>query len=184
MQSYDYDTHTFVCLHMSVEAVTDEWGTQWYDANGELHRDGDLPAVVAVSRYGYGYQEWYQHGRLHRSDDLPAVVGTVRGLEWYKHGERHRDGDLPAVVGADGSKCWYKHGKKHRDGDLPAVEHDGTQCWYQHGRCHRSYDLPAVVFADGRQEWWVDGRFLGALGRARTRRWSPLRAAFVGAVVC
>jgi hypothetical protein len=49
--------------------------------------------------------------------------------------------------------------------------------------------LPAVVFPNGRQEWWVHGKRQSDLDRERTRRvaaqaarWSPLRAAFVGAV--
>jgi hypothetical protein len=153
-------THTFVRLLMSVEA-TDCYGQKWYDADGKLHRDGDSPAVVST----HGDQCWYQHGK------------------------RHRDGDLPAVVDAYGTKAWYKHGEFHRDGDLPAVVvADGSQYWYQHGRCHRSHDLPAVVLAGGRQEWWVDGRLQSDLDRAQTRRvmaearrWSALRAAFVGA---
>jgi hypothetical protein len=116
--------------------------------------------------------------------------GTQR---WFdSDGKRHRDGDLPAVAWADGTQYWYRHGKRHRDGDLPAVvEPDGTQFWYQHGEFHRSFDLPAVVRPDGRQEWWVDGRLQSNLDRERTRavmaqavRWSPLRAAFVGAVIC
>jgi hypothetical protein len=48
--------------------------------------------------------------------------------------------------------------------------------------------LPAVVYDDGHQEWWVNGRHLTPADRERTRRalaearrWSPLRAAFVGA---
>jgi hypothetical protein len=73
---------------------------------------------------------------------------------------------------------------------LPAVVWpDGSRRWYRHGKLHRSFDLPAVVRADGSQEWWVDGRFQSDLDRAQTRRamaeqarrWSPLRAAFVGA---
>jgi hypothetical protein len=84
------------------------------------------------------YQSWADaDGRLHRDDDLPALVWSC-GLrkEWYWHGERHRDGDLPAVEcawGDDGNllamtwgpnngyKLWYRHNKLHRDGDLPAV---------------------------------------------------------------
>jgi hypothetical protein len=99
-------------------------------------------------------------------------------------GRLHRDNDLPAIVFPDGGRWWYQHGKLHRDGDLPAaVDDDGPQVWYQHGRLHRSHDLPAVVWADGRQEWWVDGVRQTPADRAQTRRWSALRAAFVGAVV-
>jgi hypothetical protein len=75
---------------------------------------------------------------------------------------------------------------------LPAmVGLDGLQWWFWRGRRHRSFDLPAVVKPNGDKEWWVDGRFQSSLDRELTRavmtqaaRWSPLRAAFVGAVIC
>jgi hypothetical protein len=111
---------------------------------------------------------------------------TEHGIQrWYNaHGERHRDGDLPAVVYPDGSQWWFRHGTQHRDGGLPAVIRAcGFQAWFQHGRRHRNGDLPAVVHADGTQEWWVDGVQQTPADRAQTRRWPPLRAAFVGAVV-
>jgi hypothetical protein len=130
-------------------------------------------------------RKWYDgDGMLHRDDDLPAAVEDGY-LEWYCHGKLHRDGDLAAVVYFDNkTKMWYKHGKLHRDGDLPATVYtDGSRAWFQHGRRHRNGDLPAVVHADGTQEWWVDGVQQTPADRAQTRRWSPLRAAFVGAVV-
>jgi hypothetical protein len=131
-----------------------------------------------------GTQRWYDaDGRLHRSHDLPAVVWLNGAQLWYQHGERHRDGDLPAVVTADGLQMWYQHGDLHRDGDLPAVVTvDGSRWWYRHGKLHRDGDLPAVVWPNGHQEWWVDGTLQSDLDRAQTRRWSALRAAFVGAV--
>ena len=154
-----------ITFQMNLEPVTDEWGTTtWFDSDGKRHRDGDLPAVV----YAEGGQGWYQHGKL------------------------HRDGDLPAVVEAEGAQGWFQHGVIHRDGDLPAmVGLDGLQWWFWRGRRHRSFDLPAVVKPNGDKEWWVDGRFQSSLDRELTRavmtqaaRWSPLRAAFVGAVIC
>jgi hypothetical protein len=46
-----------------------------------------------------------------------------------------------------------------------------------------------VVLANAHQEWWVHGKQQSDLDREQTRRaaaqavrWSPLRAAFVGAV--
>jgi hypothetical protein len=91
---------------------------------------------------------------------------------------------LPAVVSEDEGQCWYQHGELHRDGDLPAVvSKDKGQCWYQHGKYHREGDLPAVILPSGRQKWCVDGVLQTPADRAQTRRWSPLRAAFVGAAV-
>jgi hypothetical protein len=56
--------------------------------------------------------------------------------------------------------------------------------WYRDGKLHRGGGLPAVVWVDGRQEWWVDGVFQSILDREKIlSRWSPLRAAWVAAVV-
>jgi hypothetical protein len=32
------------------------------------------------------------------------------------------------------------------------------QEWWFHGECHRDNDLPAIIYANGRQSWWVHGR--------------------------
>jgi hypothetical protein len=107
------------------------------------------------------------------------------------NGEAHRDSDLPAVVWPSGLQEWWRHGQQHRDDDLPAVVWpDGSRYWFQHGKQHRDGDLPAVVHCCGRQEWWVNNSRQTPADREQTRRvmaeqarrWSPLRAAFVGAV--
>ena len=80
--------------------VVDEDGTRWWhNSRGELHRDGDLPAVIRAS----GNRCWYQSGMLHRDDDLPADVYANGARCWYQNGALHRDGDLPAVIRADGT---------------------------------------------------------------------------------
>jgi len=158
----------------------------WY-CRGKRHRDGDLPAVVLAA----GSQYWYTHGKKHRDGDLPAVVDADGHQEWWQHGKLHRRHDLPAHVEANGSRWWYKYGVQHRNHDLPAVVDtaDGSQWWFKYGQQHRDGDLPAVVWPDGRQQWWVHGVRQSDCDRERTRRvmaqaarWSPLRAAFVGAV--
>ncbi len=90
----------------SVRTVN-EWGdVYWLNANGELHRDGDLPAIE-------------------NPDGSKA---------WYRNGQRHRDGDLPAIEDADGSKLWCQNGLLSRDGDLPATEYaDGSKEWWVNG---------------------------------------------------
>ncbi len=131
-------------------------------------------------------QTWKDaEGRLHRDWDLPALIYLDGSREWYHHGVRHRDGDLPAVELANGHGgyfAWYKHGQRHRDGDLPAVMYGFAKEWYQHGKLHRDGTMPAIIFADGTQQWYVHGVRQSDADRAATRRWSPLRAAFVGAV--
>jgi hypothetical protein len=123
---------------------------------------------------------------------MSAPTTDAHGTTRWRDAEHqlHRDYDLPAVVWPDGTQYWYQHGKLHRDNDLPAwTKTDGTQIWLKHGESHRNNDLPAVVLANGHQEWWVEGRKQSDLDREKTRRamaqaarWSPLRAAFVGAV--
>ena len=116
----------------------------------------------------HGTQEWRQNGELHRDGDLPAISRANGDQEWYQHGKLHRDGDLPAFIGADGTQVWYQHGKLHRTktntstGNLPAIlpaiiRANGTQEWYKDGRMHRDGDLPAVIYANGRQEWYQYG---------------------------
>jgi hypothetical protein len=115
-------------------------------------------------------------------------------LVWVdEHGKLHRDGDLPAVIW-NGHKLWYCHGCLHRGNGLPASEWAyGSKTWYVDGVMHRDDDLPAVEYPDGRRAWYVHGKFQNGADRARTRqvmaemaeqalRWSPLRAAFTGAV--
>jgi len=83
-------------------------GSEWWFKDGQLHRDGDLPAVV----YPNGDQYWCQHGKPHRDGDQPAVVRADGNQKWYQHGDLHRDGGKPAVINADGTCAYYRHGKK------------------------------------------------------------------------
>jgi hypothetical protein len=89
--------------------TTDAHGTtRWRDAEHQLHRDYDLPAVV----WPNGTKFWYQHGKLHRDGDLPAIVYPNGTKFWYQHGESHQDGDLPAVVRPNGRQEWWVEGRK------------------------------------------------------------------------
>ena len=81
-----------------------------------------------------GIQIFYKNGQLHRDGDLPAVIYPTGGQEFYKNGQRHRDGDLPAYIRPDGMQMFYKNGQRHRDGDLPAVIYpNGTKEFYKNG---------------------------------------------------
>ena len=108
-----------------------------------------------------GTRAWYRHGELHRDGDKPAVEQTNGTRWWYRDGKLHREGGKPAVERANGSRWWYRHGELHRDGDKPAVEQtNGTRWWYRDGKRHREGDKPAVVFANGAREWWVNGKLI------------------------
>ena len=100
---------------------------RWFDAAGDLHRDGG-PAIERAD----GTREWYQHGQLHR-DGGPAIEYSDGTREWYQRGQRHRDGG-PAAEWADGMKKWYQHGDRHRV-DGPALTNaSGRREFWVHGR--------------------------------------------------
>jgi len=91
-----------------------------------------------------GTEQWYRNGELHRDGDLPAIIYATGSKAWYRDGKQHRDGDQPALVGCHGTQMWFRDGKLHRDGDLPAVIfYDGVKEWYKNGeRCDGSNATP------------------------------------------
>lgn len=70
--------------------------TERWMVDGQLHRDGDLPALVDYYPSGKPkLQAWYRNGQRHRDGDRPALVtyagnGTLESEEWYQHGDRIR----------------------------------------------------------------------------------------------
>lgn len=71
--------------------------TYYFNSDGQLHRDEDLPAVEYVGGKGF-----------------------LKKREWWKNGWPHRDNDLPAVEYADGTwECW-KNGEQY----FPIQEHE------------------------------------------------------------
>ena len=54
--------------------------------------------------------KWYKHGQLHRDGDLPALDSKADNLsgtqEWWKNGEMHRDGDKPAKSSSKKTGVW------------------------------------------------------------------------------
>jgi len=88
----------------------DENGDEfWKNKEGQLHRDGDLPAVI----YANGAKYWCKNGQLHRDGDLPAIIFANGRKEWWKNSKRHRDGDQPAIIWPNGAKAWYKNGVRY-----------------------------------------------------------------------
>ena len=132
--------------------LVDEFGHQrWKDADGQLHRDGDLPAI----EWANGDKEWYVRGQRHRDGGLPAIEWANGDKQWYVRGQLHRDGGLPAAECANGTKSWYVRGQRHRDGGLPAIERaGGRKEWWVRDQRHRDGGLPAIERADGDKSWW------------------------------
>lgn len=62
-----------------------------------------------IQQNGYPFE-----GELHRDGDLPAVVRMDGGVEYWKNGKKHRDSE-PAVVKANGTQQWWFHGDNYRN---------------------------------------------------------------------
>jgi hypothetical protein len=104
-------------------------GKMWYNANGVLHRDNDLPAVERID----GSKYWYTNGKLYRDNNLHVIEKANGGKEWCINNIYHRDNDLPAIITAEGDKYWFVNGKLHRLGGLPAIEYaNGINQWYMY----------------------------------------------------
>jgi len=63
------------------------------------------------------------------------------------------------IIDKHGTQRWYnKAGQFHRENDLPAVIwKDGTQVWYKNGKRHRDNDLPAIIGGQGYLAWYKNG---------------------------
>ena len=104
---------------------TNNWGTSYYNSDGQLHRGGGLPAIERAD----GSKSYYVNGQLHRGGGLPAVE-FADGTKWYfVHGHLHRDGGLPAIEWANGSKWYYENGQRHNAHGLAIVARGAREYW-------------------------------------------------------
>ena len=59
----------------------DKYGNKfWYNSKNQLHRDNDLPAIIASD----GSQSWFQNGEEHRKRDKPAYINSDMYKAYYK----------------------------------------------------------------------------------------------------
>ena len=131
---------------------------EWRDAQGRLHRDYDLPAVVWPGHYC----EWWVHGERRRvRPEDPHVLFDVGERQWLDaRGYFHRDDDLPAIEWPGQFCAWFVHGKLHRQRseDPHIVYDDGEQQWRDEDEnLHRDHGLPAVVGPGTLLEWYHHG---------------------------
>ena len=65
--------------------ITVEYGKtveRWYNNDGVLHRDGDLPAVIwYYENREKSCESWYKDDKLHRDGDKPTVVNYPKKQE-------------------------------------------------------------------------------------------------------
>lgn len=105
--------------------IYDEYVTDYWFKDGELHRDGGLPACIARNRDGtVVYRAWYIHGKVCRPNK-PAMItydskGEIIREDWYNDcGQLHRGDDLPAITKWDSDRnitylAWRYEGKASR----------------------------------------------------------------------
>lgn len=103
-------------INAFTQRIVEGPGNVFYEFNGKIHREDDLPAIEYVD----GRKEWWLFGERKRLNDKPTVVDSKGTQMWYVGDRKHRENDLPAVIGVDGGRLWYLNGLLHRDNDKPA----------------------------------------------------------------
>lgn len=58
-----------------------------------------------------GGKVWKLNGEIHRDGDLPAAIWANGSKHWYRHGKHYRDGNFPTTEHQDGRKHWHRAGK-------------------------------------------------------------------------
>jgi len=112
-------------MTVTYKVEVDKNGTvRWYNQQGQLHREGGLPAIERAD----GSKQWHFNGQLHREGGLPAIEFADGGKEWLVNGQFHREGGLPAVEFADGTKEWYVNGKKVTEDKAKAMTNKPASC--------------------------------------------------------
>jgi hypothetical protein len=120
------------------QEITSKGVQHWLDEKGRHHRDYDLPAQINPN----GEYLWYQHGVHHRADDKPGLISDIYGVSiWYVRDEEGRANDLPSRIFVGGQQEWRRDRLRHRD------------------------DGPAVIYADGQQDYWVNGEYVMTVDR-------------------
>lgn len=136
---------------------------------GQLHCDNG-PAV----EFQGGDLEWWRHGQLHRDGDEPAIEIKDGGSMTQWAFPRANSRKLSPFLLVPGTKVWASYGLVHRDagpafemplspgnvyqeywrkGRLhnsngPAVQSNSIQIYYYHGLAHKA-EGPASLFDDG-----------------------------------
>ena len=64
------------------------------------------------------------------------------------------------IIDEDGNQLWYnEHGRFHRSDGPAVIYSDGDQHWYFNGKRHRT-DGPAIIYPNGTQLWYIYGNRL------------------------
>ena len=73
-----------VFCELKYRVVVDQFGTRYYNADGQLHRD-EGPAIEWVD----GAKEWYQNGQMHRIGGPAVKWGSLR--QWFLLGVEYTE---------------------------------------------------------------------------------------------
>ncbi len=96
---------------------------------GKLQSIDDEPSVISRET-GFLIIQWHDRGCVHRGGDLPAQIDVTRkSAKWCHRNQLHRDGG-PASISTD-NVSWWRHGNCHRDDNMPAISdyHNNTNTW-------------------------------------------------------
>lgn len=110
--------------------LMDKEGNQHWYFHWKPHRDEGLPAYV--NAHGTT-KKWYRFGDLHREGDLPAIEWEDGGVEYYKRGMRHRENG-PAIIRANGDMDWYVNDQLHREDGPARVRPNGKDEYWLNGQ--------------------------------------------------
>ena len=62
------------------------------------------------------------------------------------------------IIDKYGNKRWHnEHGQLHRSDGPAVIYSDGAQCWFINGKYNR-LDGPALIYHNGEQHWFVSGK--------------------------
>lgn len=140
---------------------------EWYRANTtELHRDhGPAVTETEAATGKILHQEWRRNGELHREGDLPALIDDTQKYfrieAWYLDGKEFR-ADKPSRIVTDFDtnrviqEGWCTDsnvdGPSRLDGPAFICRHSDTgvmtrEIWSRGGHCHRD-DGYAMIYRD------------------------------------
>lgn len=93
---------------------SDGRGYYRWTLDGEIHREGNLPAL----RMPDGTIHYMRNGQYHR-DDGPAYINLRRKVTtWWQHGKRHRL-DGPAYISLELVEYWIDGDKVAKIPEAP-----------------------------------------------------------------
>jgi hypothetical protein len=120
---------------------------------------------------------WYKDGELHRDGDQPAIIFDSGRKEWYANGIPYRENGLPHAENLDGTREWYEVSRENGRivWDTAIYETNTWKGWYSEGVPHRDERdsegllLPALIRYNGIDEYYIHGKLVDRHG-------TPLRS--------